>query len=113
MYDVLTRNTLYFAWKYKTPVEEPRTPYLDSIQAKIVSPSAVQLIIKEKAVIGAIYDQGMYYLFDRNGLILEESTVREAGVPVITGVTLTDPAVYSRLSVESSALLHSGKSAAM
>lgn len=103
-YDFLTRNTLYFAWKYRNATEEPRTPYLQSVRAKILSPSSVQVIIQEKSLVGRVLYNGSNVYFDRGGNVLEITNDVYEEIPLITGVTMDMPELYKKLPVNSTTL---------
>ena len=105
IHDFTTGNSLYFSWKYKNPTEEERTPYLNSVQAKMISPGRVQIIVDEKKVIGGIVYGGSYVYFDETGLVLEISDTADAGAPVISGVSVEEPVLYQKLPVVNAALL--------
>ena len=102
--DFWSGNTLIFAWRYKNAVSEPKTPYLESVRAKIQSPMAVHLIVREKTLTGAVSYSGDYVYFDKEGTILEISDTRYKDIPLITGVTMSEPVLYSKLPVTSPAL---------
>ena len=53
--DFATGNSLYFSWKYRTPGEEPAVPYLNSVQAKMTAPGAVQVIVDEKKIADLVW----------------------------------------------------------
>ena len=105
MTDTASQNSLYFTWKYRHAVEDPRTPYLDSIQAKLMSPGSVKITVEEKKPIGRILYGGQYVYFDANALVLETTvTVREE-YPLITGVSCDEPELYQKLPVTNAAVL--------
>lgn len=103
-YDFLTKNTLYFAWKYRNATEEPRAPYLQSVRAKIISPSAVQVVIQEKSLVGRVLYNGNNVYFDRSGNVLEITGDVYEEIPLITGVTMEQPELYKKLPVNSTTL---------
>ena len=104
IYDFKTSNTLYFAWKYKSQTAEERTPYLDWVQAKIASPGAVTISVSEKAPVGSVLYNGQYVFFDSNSVVLEISDQPNAQIPVISGISITQPELYQKLPVESAAV---------
>ena len=103
-YDFLTRNTLYFAWKYRNAAEEPRTPYLQSVRAKILSPSSVQVIVQEKSLVGRVLYNGSNVYFDRGGIVLEITNDVYEEIPLVTGVTMEKPELYKKIPVNSTTL---------
>ena len=105
IYDFATGNTLYFCWKYRNPVYEPRAPYLDTVQAKFLSPSGVRLTVTEKTLAGQVVYGGEHVYFDSSGLVVDISDVNKEEVTLITGVATQEPVLYQRLQVSSAALL--------
>ena len=103
IYDFWTRNTLYFAWKYRAATTDPRAPYLDSIQAKVVSPGKVRLTVQEKKLAGYVQYAGQNVCFDSQGIVLDISEEADSGIPLVTGVMMGEPTLYQKLPVESAA----------
>ena len=58
IYDFLTENTLYFCWKYRTSTPAEDTPYLSGVQAKMLSPTSVRIIVAESTLIGQLEYNG-------------------------------------------------------
>lgn len=105
IYDFWTENTLFFAWKYKTAVSDTRTPYLDSIQAKLISPGKVRIAVKEKTLAGYIQYAGTNVYFDQEGMVLEMTDQVYEDLPLVSGVAMQEPALYQKLPVENTAQL--------
>ncbi|MDD3794801.1 MAG: cell division protein FtsQ/DivIB [Lachnospiraceae bacterium] len=105
IHDFWTENTLYFAWKYNKAVTEARTPYLDSVQAKLLSPGKVRIMVKEKTLTGYVKYGGNNAYFDSNGTVLEITPDVYDGVPVISGVEMEEPVLYQKLLVSNAAQL--------
>lgn len=105
IYDFWTENTLYFAWKYKHASSDARAPYLDSIQAKFVSPGQVRITVKEKVLIGYIQYAGTNVYFDSNGMVMEMSDQVYGELPLISGVAMEEPVLYQKLPVQNTAQL--------
>lgn len=97
-------NTFYLAWKYRNGAVPDNMPYLEELQVEIASPFTLQVTVKEKEIVGYI-DQGNYVYFDREGTVLEISDQVKEGIPVVTGASIGDAALYQRLPAESSAQL--------
>lgn len=101
--DFWTENTLYFAWKYREAVSDPKAPYLESIQAKVLTPGKVRLTVKEKTLTGYVQYAGNNVYFDRDGEVLEITDSVYGDVPLVTGVTMGEPVLYQRLPMENAA----------
>ena len=63
----LLKNTLYFAWKYRSAVASPEAPYLTSVKASIQSPTSVKITVVESSLIGRVQVDGKNVYFDENG----------------------------------------------
>ena len=105
VYDPLTGNSLWFSWKYRNNAEEPRAPYLASVQAKLVSPSHVKVTVSEKQLTGYVsYNSNNVYV-DTNGTVLEIGDSEIEGIIRVTGITMGEPTLYQKLPVDDTALL--------
>lgn len=107
IYDFWTENTLYLAWKYRNAVTDAKTPYLDSIQAKVLSPGKVRLIVKEKTLSGYVQYAGENVYFDKNGIVLEITEEVYGDVPLVSGVTMEAPILYQKLPMDNTAQMGS------
>lgn len=103
IYDFWTENTLYFAWKYRNATTDTNTPYLDSIQAKVLSPGKVRLTVKEKQLSGYVQYAGENVYFDKNGIVLEITSERYEDIPSVSGVTMEAPVLYQKMPMENAA----------
>lgn len=105
IYDFWTENTLYFSWKYRNSTEDTRTPYLESIQAKLLSPGKVRLIVKEKQLLGYVQYAGENVYFDKNGTTLEITQEVYGDVPLVSGISMEQPVLYQKIPIENTAQL--------
>ena len=102
--DFLTENTLYLLWKYRDNEVPDTMPYLNSLSVQMKSPSAVEVQVSEKTLVGYI-DKGEYIYFDENGLVLEITDQIYDGIPVVTGADTQEVVLYQKLPTSSSAQL--------
>lgn len=105
IYNFWTENTLFFAWKYKHAVSDTHAPYLDTIQAKFVSPGRVRITVKEKVLTGYIQYAGTNVYFDSEGMVLEMTNEVYGELPLVSGVAMGQPVLYQKLPVENTAQL--------
>ncbi len=105
IYDFWTESTLIFAGIYRTAGYESRTPYLSSVQAKMTSPIAVTITVTEKRVIGYVQYNSMIVSFDSEGMILDISDQVYDGAILVDGITMDEPVLYQKLSLNNSSLL--------
>lgn len=103
-YDVLTKNTLYFLWKYKDGEIPDSMPYLNTLHVQMKSPFHVEVQVTEKDLVAYI-DKGEYVYFDKDGIILEISDEIYDGIPIVTGASTEEPVLYQKLPTQSSAQL--------
>ncbi len=101
--DFRSGNTLWFSWKYRTAASDPKAPYLNTIQAKIISPSEVRVIVQEKRLIGCVQYNGQYVSFDSDGIVLEIGDEAPEETVLVTGVTMDEPVLYQKLPVSNTA----------
>ncbi len=105
IYDLWTKNTLYFSWKYRHAGSDACAPYLDSIQAKMLSPGKVRLQVKEKKLLGYVQYAGNNVYFDSDGEVLEITENIYEKIPLVAGIAMDEPVLYQKLPVENSAQL--------
>lgn len=105
IYDFWTENTLYFSWKYRNATADIRVPYLESIQAKLRSPGKVQLIVREKQLLGYVQYAGDNVYFDKNGTVMEISQQVYGDVPLVSGISMEAPTLYQKIPIENAAQL--------
>ena len=105
IYDFKTRNTLYFSWKYHSEGPAEDAPYLKSVQAVMLSPSSVRIIVKESQMIGRVQYEDKNVYFDADGVVQEITDTIYAGIPLVTGVTIEPPQLYQKLVTKSTSML--------
>lgn len=96
---ILGDNSLYLSLKYRNKGIEG-IPFVDVMDVKVLAPDTIKIIVYEKALTGYIRYMDTYLYFDKDGYIVESSSVRTAGVPQITGLTFNHVVVGEQLPVE-------------
>ena len=96
---ILGDNSLYLSLKYRNKGIEG-IPFVDVMDVKVLAPDTIKIIVYEKALTGYIRYMDTYLYFDKDGYIVESSSVRTAGVPQITGLTFDHVVVGEQLPVE-------------
>ena len=89
-------NSLYLAHKYKNR-EITDLPFVETISVEILSKDTVHISVYEKSLAGFIEFLGRYIYFDRDGIVVESSTVRTEGVPEVVGVDFDYVVLYEKL----------------
>lgn len=74
-------------------------PFVEKIDAKLVSLSEVELIVYNKKITGCINVMGGYFYFDREGYVAECSDGKIDGIPLIEGLEYENIVVGKKLSV--------------
>ena len=105
IYDFKTRNTLYFSWKYRSEQPAADAPYLKSVQAVMLSPTSVRIIVKEGQMVGRVQYENSNVYYDPDGVVQEISDTIYSGIPLVTGVEIEPPQLYQRMVTKNAALL--------
>ncbi|MCR5310991.1 MAG: FtsQ-type POTRA domain-containing protein [Lachnospiraceae bacterium] len=92
-------NSIYLSYKYKNR-EIKDVPFVDTITVTILSPDSVRISVYEKALAGFIEYLGRYIYFDRDGTVVESSTVKTQGVPEVVGVDFDYVVLYDKLPAQ-------------
>ena len=95
----LGNNSLYLSMKYKNKGVEG-IPFVDVMDVSILAPDTVRITVYEKVLTGYVKHLGTYLYFDKDGYVVESSSVKTAGVPQITGLVFDHVAVGEALPVD-------------
>jgi cell division protein FtsQ len=82
----LGNNSLYLSFKYKNK-DITDIPFVDVMNVDILSPDTIKITVYEKALAGYVSYMDTCMYFDKDGYVVESSTVKTAGVPQITGLS--------------------------
>lgn len=96
---VLGDNSLYLSYKYKN-WEAKNVPFVDAITVESLSPDTVKITVYEKALAGYVKYLDTFMYFDKDGYMVENSSVRTAGIPQITGLEFSYAVLGQPLPVE-------------
>ncbi len=105
IYDFKTRNTLYFSWKYRSKAPADDAPYLASVQATMLTPTAIRLDVTENGLVGRVQYEDSNVYYDNNGVVQEISDTIHEGIPLVTGVDIEEPQLYQKLTMKNSSTL--------
>lgn len=95
----LGNNSLYLSIKYENRGIEG-IPFVDVMDVSILAPDTVRITVYEKVLTGYVKYLGSYLYFDKDGYVVESSSVKTAGVPQITGLVFDHMAVGEALPVD-------------
>ena len=105
IYDFMTRNTLYFSWKYRTKGPAEDAPYLATVQATMLSPTAIRLDVTENQLVGRLQYQDSNVYYDNTGVVQEISDTVYDGIPLVTGIEIEEPQIYQKLTMDNTSTL--------
>ena len=94
-----SHNSIYLKFKYRDQAAVD-IPFVSAVEVKIVSPDTVSIRVYEKSFAGFVVYLGRCMYFDRDGVIVESSEIRAAGVPEVTGLKFDHVVMYEKLPVE-------------
>lgn len=95
----LGNNSLYLSLKYKNKGIQG-IPFVDVIDVDILAPDTVKIIVYEKSLTGCVRYLDTYVYFDRDGYVVESSSVKTVGVPQIMGLQFDHMVTGEKLPVE-------------
>lgn len=98
---VLGDNSLYLSHKFQN-WEAKNIPFIDAITVDSMSPDTIKITVYEKALAGYIKYLDTFMYFDKDGYIVENSSVRTTGIPQITGLSFAYAVLGQPLPVEDS-----------
>lgn len=96
---ILGDNSLYLSLKYRNKGIEG-VPFVDVMDVKVLAPDTIKIIVYEKTLTGYIEYMDTYLYFDKDGYLVESSSMKTAGVPQITGLEFDHAVVGQQLPVE-------------
>lgn len=96
---ILGDNSLYLSFKYKNKGIEG-VPFVDVMDVTILAPDTIKVTVYEKALTGYVGYLGACMYFDKDGYVVESSSVKTAGVPEIIGLKFDHIVVGEALPVE-------------
>lgn len=78
-------NSLYLAAKYKNRGMTD-VPFLDAMDVKVLTPDTIKISVYEKALAGYVKYMDTYVYFNKDGYVVESSSMRTVGIPQVTGL---------------------------
>jgi len=96
-------NSLYLSAKYKN-LEIGDIPFVETINVEIESPDTIHVYVYEKTLAGFVEYLGKYVYFDKDGIVVEVSGVKTAGIPEVVGVKFDYIILHEKLPAKDSEL---------
>lgn len=97
--DKLEANPLEFWWN-KTFGEPVEIPFIEEYEIELEGFFDYKVTFYDKSVVGYITYMGIYQYFDKDGIVVESSSVLLEDVPEITGIDVEYIVLHSKLPVE-------------
>lgn len=98
MSDRFGHNSLYLNLKYRNrPVLN--VPFVETMDVDILSPTSVSITVYEKAIAGYVEYLDRYMYFDKDGIVVESSKIKQNDVPYVAGLEFDHVVMYEALPV--------------
>lgn len=96
-------NSLYVLGRYlKKDYKMPKS--LSSTQVKLTAPWALKVTVKEKPIVGCVYEDEKYVYFDKEGLVVYKSTELLEDTSQVEGLEVTKTTRYEKLKCKDTKL---------
>lgn len=99
---VMTSLTPFFC--LSDSLAQKEIPFIEKYEIDYVDRQTARVIVHEKRVTGCVIIMGRYMFFDKDGIVVESSTERIPGIPVVTGLEFNEIVLYQKLSVQKQSL---------
>lgn len=97
----LGENSLYLSMRYKNK-SITGIPFVAAMDVNVLSADTIQIVVYEKSLAGYIEYLGRYIYFDKDGRVVESSTMRTMGIPQLYGIEFDHVVVGDLLPVSNS-----------
>ncbi|MCI9314968.1 MAG: cell division protein FtsQ [Lachnospiraceae bacterium] len=75
-------------------------PFIQTMDVAIEAKDTIRITVYEKALAGYVSYLGRYVYFDKDGIVVETSTEKTAGIPQVTGLKFDHVILHEPLPVE-------------
>lgn len=96
-------NSLFLSFKYKDRSIEG-IPFIEKMDISVQDPHTVKIEVYEKALAGYVEYLDRYMYFDKDGIVVESSTEKTKGIPMVTGLKFEHVVLHQPLPVEDDAI---------
>lgn len=83
---------------------QKKIPFIEKYEILYQDPQTARIVVHEKRVTGCVIIMGRYMFFDKDGMVVESSSTRVEGVPVVTGLEFNEIVLYQKLQVQKQSL---------
>ncbi len=99
-------NSLLLSLKYKDRSIEG-VPFVEKMDVSVLDPNTIRIEVYEKALAGYVEYLEKYMYFDKDGIVVESSSEKTAGVPMVTGLKFDHVILHEPLPVEDAGIFRS------
>lgn len=92
-------NSLLLAMKYRDKGIDD-IPFIQTMDVSIEAKDTIRITVYEKALAGYVSYLGRYVYFDKDGIVVETSLEKTAGIPQVTGLKFDHVILHEALPVE-------------
>ncbi len=92
-------NSLFLSLKYRDKGVD-NIPFIQTMDVSIEARDTVRITVYEKALAGYVSYLGRYVYFDKDGIVVETSEEKTAGIPQVTGLAFDHVILHDHLPVE-------------
>ena len=92
-------NSLFLSLKYRDKGID-NIPFIQTMDVSIEAKDTVRITVYEKALAGYVSYLGRYVYFDKDGIVVEASEEKTAGIPQVTGLFFDHVILHEALPVE-------------
>lgn len=94
----LGHNSIYLYLKYHNKSVD-NIPFVQTMDVDVLSPTSISITVYEKAIAGCVGYLDRYMYFDKDGIVVETSKVRQKDLPYVTGLSFDYVVLYEKLPV--------------
>lgn len=92
-------NSLLLSWKYKDK-SIGGVPFVEKMDVSVMDPHTIKIEVYEKALAGYVEYLERYMYFEKDGIVVEISTEKTPGIPLVTGLLFDHVVLYEPLPVD-------------
>lgn len=92
-------NSLFLSLKYRDKGIDD-IPFIQTMDVTIEGRDTIRITVYEKALAGYVAYLGRYAYFDKDGIVVETSEEKTAGIPQVTGLKFDHVILHEALPVE-------------
>lgn len=92
-------NSLFLSMKYKDKAIKD-VPFIETLDITILDQHTVRIHVYEKSLAGYVEFLNQYFYFDKDGMVVESSKVKTAGIPQVSGLWFDYIVLHQYLPIE-------------